>query len=216
MRLIGYARTSTEEQVAGLGAQIHDLTAAGCEIIYNEQVSSVGERPEFDAALAELRPGDRLVVCKVDRLARSTVGLWKIVERLDVMDCGLRILNLGGDVVDTKSATGKLILTIFAGFAQFEREMMLERQRPGIAKALAEGKYRGRKPKLHVKSPEVLEMHRAGRKITHIARNTGMSTKSVYRILEDQGVPYARVVARNNPHRVSRRMAAPQEIRAES
>ena len=91
-----------------------------------------------------VRGGDTLVVTKVDRLARSTVGLWEIVKRLEAIDdggAGLRVLNLGGETVDTKSATGKLILTIFAGFAQFEREMMLERQREGIAKAKAEKRY---------------------------------------------------------------------------
>lgn len=81
-----------------------------------------------------MRACDRLVVTKVDRLARSTVGLWEIVKRLEAVEdggAGLRVLNLGGATVDTKSATGKLILTVFAGFAQFEREMMLERQREG-------------------------------------------------------------------------------------
>jgi hypothetical protein len=71
-------------------------------------------------------------------LATRTVSLWEVVKRLEAVEdggAGLRVLNLGGETVDTKSATGKLILTIFAGFAQFEREMMLERQREGIAKA---------------------------------------------------------------------------------
>ena len=81
-----------------------------------------------------MRGGDTLVVTKVDRLARSTVSLWEIVKQLEAVEdggAGFRVLNLGGEMVDTKSATGKLILTIFAGFAQFEREMMLERQREG-------------------------------------------------------------------------------------
>ena len=103
-------------------------------------MSSIGERAELERALAYLREDDTLVVTKIDRLARSTVGLWEIVRGLDEEGVGLRVLNLGGEVVDTKSATGRLILTIFAGFAQFEREMMLERQREGIAKAKAEGK----------------------------------------------------------------------------
>jgi DNA invertase Pin-like site-specific DNA recombinase len=80
-----------------------------------------------------VRGRDTLVVTKVDRPARSTVGLWEIVKRLEAVQdggAGLRVLNLGGETVDTKSATGKLILTIFA---QFERKMMLERQREGIA-----------------------------------------------------------------------------------
>lgn len=144
--VIGYARTSTAEQEAGLEAQLRDLKTAGCGRIFAEKASSVGERAELDKALAYLRGGDTLVVCKVDRLARSTIGLWEIVKRLELIEDGgaaLRILNLGGETVDTKSATGKLILTIFAGFAQFEREMMLERQREGIRK---------RKPKADTKA----------------------------------------------------------------
>jgi DNA invertase Pin-like site-specific DNA recombinase len=130
-QLVGYARTSTTEQEAGLEAQTRDLRAAGCTKIFREQASSIGQRSHLERALDYVRAGDTLVVTKVDRLARSTVGLWEIVKRLESIDdggVGLRVLNLGGETVDTKSATGKLILTIFAGFAQFEREMMLERQ----------------------------------------------------------------------------------------
>ena len=132
--LIGYARTSTAEQEAGLEAQVRDLQAAGCTKIFQEQVSSIGQRAELERALDYVRGGDTLVVTKVDRLARSTVGLWEIVKRLEAIDdggAGLRVLNLGGETVDTKSATGKLILTIFAGFAQFEREMMLSASERG-------------------------------------------------------------------------------------
>src|ERR1051325_11594857 len=137
--LIGYARVSTTDQQAGLEAQLRDLQAAGCEKVFSERVSSIADRAELDRALQFVRDGDTLVVTKIDRLARSTIRLWEIVEGLDTKGVGLRVLNFGGEVVDTKSATGKLILTIFAGFAQFEREMMLERQREGIAKAKAEG-----------------------------------------------------------------------------
>lgn len=79
-QLIGYARTSTAEQEAGLEAQVRDLKAAGCSKIFREQVSSVGEREQLDRALDYVRGGDTLVVTKVDRLARSTIGLWDIVE----------------------------------------------------------------------------------------------------------------------------------------
>src|SRR5437764_6521322 len=136
--LIGYARTSTTDQQAGLQAQLRDLQAAGCERLFSERVSSVADRAELDRASQFVREGDTLVVTKIDRLARSTIRLWAIVGGLEAKGVGLRVINLGGEVVDTKSATGKLILTIFAGFAQFEREMMLERQREGIAKAKAE------------------------------------------------------------------------------
>jgi DNA invertase Pin-like site-specific DNA recombinase len=179
-KLIGYARTSTIDQEAGLDAQVRDLEAAGCDRIFSERISSVGKRAELDGALDYLRDGDTLVVCKIDRLARSTIALWNIVEKLDTEGVGLRILNLGGEVVDTKSATGRLILTIFAGFAQFEREMMLERQREGIAKAKAEGRYKGRKPTARMRAAEIAKLKGEGKTVTEIAREIGISRGSVY------------------------------------
>ena len=127
-----------------------------------------------------------MVVTKIDRLARSTVRLWEIVGDLDARGVGLRVLNLGGEVVDTKSATGKLILTIFAGFAQFEREMMLERQREGIAKAKAEGAYKGRKPTARAKGDEARRLASEGKTVTEIAKALGIGRASVYRALEGQ------------------------------
>ncbi|CAI9415280.1 DNA-invertase hin [Pleomorphomonas sp. T1.2MG-36] len=182
--LIGYARTSTTEQEAGLEAQLRDLKVAGCEEVYSEQVSSIeATRPELEAAIKFTRKGDTLVVTKLDRLVRSTLRLWTIVEELERKGVGLRILNLGGELVDTKSATGKLLLNVFAGFAQFEREMMLERQREGIAKAKAEGKYKGRKPSARLKAGEVRSMSAAGKTPTEIAKALGIGRGSVYRAL---------------------------------
>lgn len=182
--LVGYARTSTTEQEAGLEAQRRDLGIVGCERIFEEQVSSVGNRMELARALDFVRDGDTLVVAKIDRLARSTIHLWEIVRQLDGKGVALRVLNLGGEMVDTRSATGRLILTIFAGFAQFEREMMLERQREGIAKAKSEGKYLGRKPTARAKSDEVLKLHGEGQTPTEIAKAVGIGRGSVYRIIE--------------------------------
>jgi DNA invertase Pin-like site-specific DNA recombinase len=192
--LVGYARTSTAEQAAGLEAQVRDLIAAGCTKIFQEQVSSIAERAELERALDYVRAGDTLVVTKVDRLARSTVGLWEIVKRLEALEdggAGLRVLNLGGETVDTKSATGKLILTIFAGFAQFEREMMLERQREGIAKAKAENRYLGRKPSARLKADEAVKLFKAGRTVTDVARALSIGRGSVYRALAAAGLPKA-------------------------
>ena len=190
-KLIGYARTSTAEQEAGLEAQIRDLHAAGCSKIFREQVSSIAQRRELERALEYVRGGDTLMVTKVDRLARSTTGLWEIVKRLEAVDdggAGLRVLNLGGDVVDTKSATGKLILTIFSGFAQFEREMMLERQKEGIAKAKGEGRYMGRKPSARLKADEAVKLFKDGRTVTQIAESLEIGRGSVYRALNVAGL----------------------------
>src|SRR4028119_116711 len=138
---VGYARTSTLEQVAGFEAQIAALTAAGCEKVFREQVSSVAPRSELQAALQFVREGDVLTVTKLDRLARSVAHMGQIVADLEKRKVGLRVLDLG---LDTSTATGRLMLNVLGSVAEFERAMMLERQREGIAKAKQEGRYRGR------------------------------------------------------------------------
>lgn len=184
--LIGYARTSTIDQQAGLESQIRDLDAAGVDKVFKEQVSSVAKREQMEAAIDYARDGDMLVVTKLDRLARSTAHLLEIIDRLTEKNIGLRILNFGGSEVDTKSATGKLMLTMFGAFAEFERQMMLERQREGIAKAKAAGKYKGRKPTARAKSDEVMALKSKGIGPTAIAKKLEISRASVYRILNTQ------------------------------
>ncbi|MDP6643051.1 MAG: recombinase family protein [Rhodospirillales bacterium] len=177
--LIGYVRTSTLDQIAGFESQIDNLTYLGCEKIFQEQVSSVAERDELNNAIEFARDGDILVVTKLDRLARSISHLWEIIEELESKDVGLRVLDLG---IDTQSATGKLILTLLGGINQFEREMMLERQREGIAKAKALGKYKGRKPTARAQSETVLELRDGGASVKQITEQLSISRASVYRI----------------------------------
>ncbi|MDD0873460.1 recombinase family protein, partial [Xylella fastidiosa] len=141
--IVGYARTSTADQMAGFDAQLQELKAVGCKKMFQEQVSSVGKRAQLEVALEFVREGDVLVVTKLDRLARSVADLMELIQTLDRKSVGLRVLNLG---MDTHTPTGKLMLTVLGGVAQFEREMMLERQREGVARAKAAGKYKGRKP----------------------------------------------------------------------
>ncbi|POZ50039.1 recombinase family protein [Methylovulum psychrotolerans] len=141
--IIGYARTSSAEQMAGLESQLKEFEAAHCEKIYREQVSSVAVRVQLESALEFVREGDVLVVTKLDRLARSVGDLMATVKTLEEKGVGLHILNLG---MDTQTPTGKLMLSVLGGVAQFEREMMLERQKEGVAKAKTAGKYKGRKP----------------------------------------------------------------------
>ncbi|AWN43369.1 recombinase family protein [Methylobacterium durans] len=181
--LIGYARTSTLEQEAGLEAQIRDLRAVGCEKLFSEQTSSIGPRNALETAVEFTREGDTLVVTKLDRLARSVTHMGTIIAALAAKGVALRILNLG---VDTATPTGKLILTVMGGIAEFEREMMLERQREGIAKAKAEGAYKGRKPTARAKSADVLALHGQGKSPTEIAKALGIGRASVYRIIEAQ------------------------------
>ena len=180
---MGYGRTSTFEQQAGLEAQLRDLRAAGCERIFEEQVSSVGKRPQLDACLDFIREGDCLVVTKLDRLARSTQHLLEIADLVKRNGADLHILNLN---IETSSATGKLLLTMIAAVATFEREMMLERQREGIAKAKSLGKYKGRKPTARTRSAEVIALVSDGVRPTDIARQLGIGRASVYRILDNR------------------------------
>ena len=177
--LIGYARTSTLDQTAGLEAQSESLRALGCERLWEEQASSVGPRRALSEALGYCREGDVLVVTKLDRLARSVRHLGEIVEELDRKAVGLRVLDLG---LDTTNATGKLMLNVLGSVAQFEREMMLERQREGIAKAKREGRYKGRKPTARMKAEEVREMLSQGLSKREAAKRLGISERSVFRV----------------------------------
>lgn len=177
---IGYARTSTDEQKAGLEAQVRELQAYGVQEVYQEQVSSVAERMQLTAALRSLRQGDKLIVTKLDRLARSVKHLGEILEEIEAKKAGLVILSMS---LDTSTATGKLMLNVMSSVAQFEREMMLERQREGIAKAKAEGKYKGRAPTARSKADAVKALLAQGMEKTDIAKHLGISRASLYRIL---------------------------------
>lgn len=182
--IVGYARTSTTDQRAGLEAQERDLRAAGCERLFVEQVSSVDvvAREQLTQALDFIREGDTLVVTKLDRLARSVAHLVDISARIRGKGASLRILDLA---IDTSTATGELMLNMVGAIAQFERAIMLERQREGIAKAKAAGKYRGRQPTARARTTEVLALKAEGVEVAEIVRRTGVGRASVYRILRD-------------------------------
>lgn len=181
--LIGYARTSTLDQTASIEAQERDLRAVGCEKVFAEQVSSVDvvAREKLAEALEYVREGDTLVVTRLDRLARSVPHLLDIVDGLNKRGSALRIMNMN---VDTNDPTGRLMLTLLGGIAEFERGIMLERQREGIAKAKALGKYKGRKPTAMARSKEVLALHEEGVGATEIAKRLGIGRASVYRIIK--------------------------------
>ena len=179
---IGYARTSTLEQKAGLDAQHTELKAAGCKRLHSEQVSSVAARPKLEQALDDLREGDVLVVTKLDRLARSVRDLMTIVDAITAKGASLRILAMN---LDTGTPTGRLMLGVLGSVAQFEREIMLERQREGIAKAKADGKYKGRKPTARALADDVKRLHAEGIGASEIAKRLGIGRASVYRALEE-------------------------------
>lgn len=180
---IGYARTSTAEQHYGFEDQIEELTKAGCERIFREQVSSVAERAELDKMLEFIRAGDTLIVTKVDRLARSVLRLCEMVEFLQRKGASLVILAFG---LDTSTTGGAAMLQMLGVFAEMERKQMLERQKIGIARARTDGKYRGREPTARAKRADVINMKLDGIAPAEIARTLGIARSSVYRIIDDE------------------------------
>jgi DNA invertase Pin-like site-specific DNA recombinase len=179
--LVGYARTSTVEQEAGLEAQERDLRALGCEKLFKEHMSALAtERPKLQEVLSFVREGDVLVVTKPDRLARSVRDLLNTVEELKSKKVALKVLSMG---LDTSVPEGKLMLTVLGAVAEFERDIMLTRQREGIAKAKKEGRYRGRAPTARAKTNDIKLLAGQGLKKVEIARQLGIGLRSVFRVL---------------------------------
>src|SRR5208283_5400052 len=130
-----------------------------------------------------IRAGDVLVVTKLDRLARSVRDLCDIVDRIERKGASLRILGMS---LDTATSAGRLMLNVFGSVAQFEREVMLERQREGIAKAKGEGKYRGRAPTARAKADNIKRLAAEGGMTREaIAARLGIGVASVYRVLAE-------------------------------
>lgn len=177
--ILGYARVSTEEQ--NLDAQVAELTAAGCERVFSEKASGsrIEGRPVLAAVLTMLRPYDVLWVTKLDRLARNTLDMLGLVQRIGAQAAGFR--SLAEPWADTTSPAGTLMLTVMAGIAQFERGRMLERQREGIERAKAEGKYQGRPQSFDPTA--ILALKAEGLGATAIARKLGCGRATVYRAL---------------------------------
>lgn len=176
--IVGCARTSTLDQIAGFDAERRDLEAAGAERVYEEQTSSVGHRTALADAMAFCRADDTFTI--IDRLARSVTHFWEIVRQLEEKEVALRFPNLD---LDTNTPTGRLMLTFMGGAAEFERSMMFERQREGIAKAEAEGRYEGREPTARAKAAEVAALSSKGMSLQAIANEFGIGKASVHRIL---------------------------------
>ena len=177
--LIGYARTSTSNQKYSLEDQIEKLTSKGCEKIFSEEISSVSSnRPEFEKSLEFARGGDTLVVTTLSRFARSISDLWKSVEKLDAKGVAFQILDMN---LDTSTPTGKLILTMLGAVCQFEREILLERQLVGIAKAKRKGKFKGRVPTAKKKSGDIQRPLQKGLRPKQVAAELGIGNASVYR-----------------------------------
>lgn len=180
MTTFGYARVSTDDQ--DLTVQREALKAAGCEIVREEKASgkSRSGRDQLDTLMQFIREGDTLVVTKLDRLARNTLDMLSIIQELGARGVGFR--SLAEPWADTTSPAGKLMLTVMAGVAEFERERIKERQREGIKRAKANGVYKGGTVK---HDPEAIRaMVSAGKSKAAVARELGCSVMTVHRAFQ--------------------------------
>ncbi|MGH6804869.1 MAG: recombinase family protein [Methyloceanibacter sp.] len=181
MPIVGYARVSSTGQ--DLGVQLERLERAGCEKIFKEKRSGVDAgRPELKRCLDYLREGDTLLVTKIDRLARSTSDLYRIISLLAEKGVAFKVTD--DPSIDTTSRTGKLVMGILALIAEFENDIRRERQMDGIAKAKGRGVRFGRKRELTPeKAAEIKSLRKAGVTVPAIMKQTGFSKASVYRAL---------------------------------
>jgi DNA invertase Pin-like site-specific DNA recombinase len=179
MAIIGYARVSTDGQ--SLQAQTEALHLAGCGRVYSEKQSGVyTDRPQLAKAIAALGEGDCLVVCKLDRLARSTRDL---LNTLDVIGkAGATFKSLADAWANTDTAHGRLMLTVLGGLAEFERHLILSRTAEGRTRAQASGVRFGRKPTLTpYQRAEALRRRAEGETLTEIARSMNVSHMTIAR-----------------------------------
>ena len=181
--LLGYARVSTAEQSADL--QVDELTTAGCWKVWVDQASGVlDRRPQLDEVLEQLRPGDTLVVWRLDRLGRSLRHLIDVVTGLDQREVGFRSLR---ESIDTTTSGGRLVFHLFGALAQFEREIIRDRTVAGLAAARARGRIGGRPSKLSAEQRRQARKMYDARELTveEIGRVLGVSRTSIYRALAD-------------------------------
>jgi DNA invertase Pin-like site-specific DNA recombinase len=179
--LLGYARVSTTDQ--HLHVQVDALTAAGCYRVFTETASGArADRPVLAQVLDQLRPGDTLVVWRLDRLGRSLRHLVDTVTRLAELDVGFRSLQ---EAIDTTTPGGRLVFHIFASLAEFERDLIRERTQAGLAAARARGRNGGRPPVLDLSQVELARELYASRRYTtaEIARRLKVGRSTLYRYL---------------------------------
>jgi DNA invertase Pin-like site-specific DNA recombinase len=180
MAIIGYARVSTLDQ--HLTGQLDALKAAGATTIYREKVSGVrADRPQLAKLMASLKPGDIVLVTKLDRLGRSTRELLDLIERISKADASFR--SLGDPLWDTSSAQGRLLSTLLAAIAEFERELIRERTGDGRKRAMARGVKFGRKRKLSdYQRAEAIKRRAAGETLASIAKSYAVDISMISRL----------------------------------
>jgi DNA invertase Pin-like site-specific DNA recombinase len=179
-RLVGYARVSTQD--LDLSGQLDALKAAGVKDIYREKVSGVrADRPQLVKLMASLMPGDVVVVTKLDRLGRSTRELLDLIDRISKGGASFR--SLGDPLWDTGSAQGRLLSTMLAAIAEFERELIRERTGDGRKRAMANGVKFGRKPKLSdFQRAEAVRRRAAGEQLASIAQSYAVDISMISRL----------------------------------
>ena len=180
MPLYGYARVSTQDQ--HLTGQLEALKSAGAATIFREKVSGVrADRPQLAKLMASLRAGDVVVVTKLDRLGRSTRELLDLIERIGKAGASFR--SLGDPLWDTGSSQGRLLSTMLAAIAEFERELIRERTGEGRKRAMAAGVKFGRKPKLSdFQRKEAIKRRAAGETLASIARSYAVDISMISRL----------------------------------
>jgi DNA invertase Pin-like site-specific DNA recombinase len=180
MAIIGYARVSSQDQ--HLEGQIEGLKAAGAEKVFQEKISGArADRPQLTKLMAALQPGDVVVVTKLDRLGRSTRELLNLIEQIGA--AGAVFKSLGDTWADTTTAHGRLMLTVLAGLAEFERSLIISRTSEGRKRAMANGVKFGRKPKLSdYQRKEALRRRAAGETLAEIARSYRVDSSMISRL----------------------------------
>ncbi|MDR6739124.1 DNA invertase Pin-like site-specific DNA recombinase [Herbaspirillum sp. 1173] len=190
MAVIGYARVSTSEQ--SLDLQLDSLRLAGASEIYEEKASGKSaNRPELEHCLKALRPGDELVVWRLDRLGRNLKDLIRIVE--DLKDKGVSFRSIT-ERIDTSGPTSTLVFHLFASLAQFERSLILERTQAGMEAARARGRKGGRPPALDAEKARMAKAMMKNREfsVASLARQFGVSRTTLYELAsQDKKQPYS-------------------------
>jgi DNA invertase Pin-like site-specific DNA recombinase len=180
MAILGYARVSTQDQ--DFAGQVERLKAAGAGRVYSEKVSGArADRPQLAKLMSSLQAGDVVCVTKLDRLGRSTRELLELIDRIGKVGAGFR--SLGDPLWDTTSAQGRLVSTMLAAIAEFERELIRERTGDGRKRAMANGIKFGRKPKLNAhQREEALKRRAAGETLAAIARSYAVDASTISRL----------------------------------
>lgn len=182
MSKIGYARVSSTGQ--SLEVQLDKLNQVGCDKIYHEKQSGkTASRPEFQKCMNYLREGDTLVITRLDRLARSVIHLSQVAERFQAENIDLVVID---QAIDTSTPTGRLMFNMLAAIAEFETDLRSERQLEGITKAKEHGVKFGRPTKRTAEiDVEIYNKRKEGVSIGQLAKNYGLGSATIYRILND-------------------------------